>query len=63
MTVWRGISNPNRTKDKTKGFEVKSFSSAVLSVGEMKEHLPGSPKVVLWLLEVRQEGAMRQSWK
>lgn len=63
MTVWRGISNPTRTKDKTNGFEVKSFLSAVPSVGKMKELLTGSPKVVLWLLEVRQEGAVQRSWK
>lgn len=41
----------------------KSFSSAKLSVGKIKEHLPRSPKVVLPPWEARQEGAVRQSWK
>lgn len=63
VTAGRGISNPTRTKDVTKGFEEKSFLSATLSVGKIKEHLPCSPKVVLPPSEVRQEGAVWQSWK
>lgn len=63
MTAGRGISNPTRRKDKTKGFEGKKLLVSKLSGGEIKEHLPRSPKVVLPLSEVRQEGAVRQGWK
>lgn len=51
MTAGTGISNPTRTKARQKGWREKSFLSAKLSIGEIKEHLPPSPKVVSPLSE------------
>lgn len=50
-------------KARQKVLRKKSFLSAELSVGEIKEHPPPSPKVVLPRSAARQEGAVQQNWK